>query len=95
MDLEYILWMYFIVLIVLILILAKSGFFIPEVFMFSLIVSTFLLILVKPPNEVNINDCNLSSIFIYYAIILISTIAIFIYSGIKSYYGMKYKKLKV
>lgn len=52
---------------------------------FALVISLIFLLIVKPPNDVNLDCDNISSASIYFALITISIIAILLYAGVMAY----------
>lgn len=85
MNLDYILWIYILIFVVIILVLVKNGkSFLHSVFL-ALVISLIFLFIAKPPNDISLEDDNLSCVFIYFAIVFISVISVLLYSGIMAY----------
>jgi len=85
MRLDYVLWLYIIIVVVILLILVRNDKDFMNSLFFSLVIGLIFLIIVKPPNELNMENDNISCISIYFAIVFITFIIILIYSIITSF----------
>lgn len=85
MRLDYVLWLYLLIFITIFLALIRNDKQIPHSLFFALVISFAFLLLAKLPNDVNFDDDNISSIFIYFAIVTLSIVSILIYSGVMAY----------
>ena len=94
MCLDYVLWIYFLIFFLIIFVLLRNDkeFFYSVIF--ALVISLSFLIIVKPPSDISYETDNISSIFIYFAIIFISFITIQIYSAITSFNHLNKKTIK-
>lgn len=89
MYLDYILWMYILIFIVIFAgLLAIDSELIHAIF-FALIVSLIFILIVKPPADVSLETDNIACVMIYFAILFISAISILIYSGVMAYKHLK------
>lgn len=84
-NLDYILWMYIIIFIVILLVLVRNDKSLIHSIFFALIISLLILFIAKPPNDVNLERDNISCAFIYLFIVSFSTISIFLYAGVMAY----------
>ena len=85
MQLDYVLWMYILVFFVILFGLMVNNSSLIHAIFFALIVTFLFLLIVKPPADVLLENDNIACIFIYYAIIFISSISILLYAGVLSY----------
>lgn len=92
MDLNYILWMYLIIDIIILLILTQSGEDFTKSIFIAILIGFLFLLFAKPPNDLDMENDNISSISIYFAIILISFIIIMLYSILTSVGSLKIMK---
>lgn len=92
MDLNYILWMYLIIDIIILLILTQSGEDFTKSIFIAILIGFLFLLFAKPPNDLDMENDNISSISIYFAIILISFIIIMLYSILTSIGSLKIMK---
>lgn len=93
MNLNYILSMYFIVVIVIFLVLIRSDKEFTNAFFFSILIGFIFLIITKPPNQLNMHEDDISAISIYFAVVFISFFTILIYSVVMSIKNMNIKKV--
>lgn len=91
MCLEYILWIYILIFIAIIFVLMKADKEFLHSFFFALVISLILIVVIKPPNDVNIEVDNISCVCIYFAIVLISFILILLYSAVMAYKNLNKK----
>lgn len=91
MNLDYILWMYIIIFVIILLGLLRNDKELLHSVFFALVISLIFLFISKPPNDVNLETDNLSCVFIYFAIVFISVIAVLIYSGVMAYKNLDRK----
>lgn len=66
----------------------KSGSVFIHSLFFALVISLFFLLIAKPPNDINLETDNISCVFIYFAIFLISFFSILLYAAIMAYLNM-------
>lgn len=93
MNLDYILWMYILIFVAILLILLRNDKTLLHSIFFALVISLIFLFIAKPPNDVNLEVDNISCVFIYFAIVFISVIAVLLYSGIMAYKNLDKKHL--
>lgn len=85
MNIDYILWMYVLIFILVLSILIKNDKeFIHSLFL-AIVISLIFLFITKPPSDLNLETDNISCVFIYFAIVFISIFALLLYSGIMAY----------
>jgi len=89
MDLNYILWMYLIIDIIILLILTQSGEEFTTSLFIALLFGFLFLLFAKPPNDLDMENDNISSISIYFAIVLISFLVIMLYAILTSIRSLK------
>uniref|UniRef100_A0A6C0BEU5 Uncharacterized protein n=1 Tax=viral metagenome TaxID=1070528 RepID=A0A6C0BEU5_9ZZZZ len=92
MRLDYTIWLYILIVIVILLVLLRGGANFPHALIFSIVIGLIFLFITKPPNDVNIETDDISCVSIYFAIIFLSGIAVLIYSGYMSYENFYTKK---
>lgn len=98
MYLDYILWMYILIFIVILSGLLLNDSELIHAIFFSLVISLLFLLIVKPPADVCLETDNIACVMIYFAIIFISSVSVLIYSGVMAYKHLKkpnntYKKV--
>ena len=97
MRLDYTIWMYILIIVVILLVLVKTGSSFVHALMFALVIGLLFLLITKPPNDIDTDVDDMSCVAIYFAIIFLSTVSILIYSGIMSWEHLdpnKYKRNK-
>jgi predicted PurR-regulated permease PerM len=85
MKLDYILWMYILIFIVILLVLLRNDKELIHSIFLALVISLIFLFITKPPNDVSLEVDNISCVFIYFTIVFISFCSILLYSGIMAY----------
>lgn len=94
MNLDYILWIYILIFIVIISGLLSIDSELIHAIFFALVVSLVFLLIVRPPADVCLEADNIACIMIYFAIVFISVISILVYSGVMAYKHLKKPKTK-
>lgn len=92
MRLEYVLWIYVLIFISIFLGLIRCDKEPLNSLFLAMIIGLIYLFIVKLPNDVSLETDNISAVFIYFAIVTISFIAIIIYSGIMAYNNLDKRK---
>lgn len=92
MRLDYTLWLYILIFVTILLVLLRSDKEFSHSLFFALVISIAFLLIAKPPIDVNIEDDDISCVFIYFAIVFISVIALLLYSGVMAYKNLDKKK---
>jgi len=94
MLLDYTLWLYILIVISIVLVLIINDKEVIHSIIFTLVIGLLFLLITKPPNDVDIDTDDISSVCIYFAIFFISIISIILYSGIMAYTSLDKVKLK-
>lgn len=89
MYLDYILWMYILIFVVILSGLLVSSSELVHAIFFALVISLLFLLIVKPPADVCLETDNIASVMIYFTIVFISAVSIIIYSGVMAYKNLK------
>lgn len=80
MELSTILWFYIILIFVLFIFLYHNTFHFLEAFIIALTIGTIFILIVYPPQEIDIETENMSCIALYIFIITITILIILIYA---------------
>jgi membrane-bound ClpP family serine protease len=80
MDLSSVLWIYIILIFVIFVVLYKNTFHFIEAFVISLVIGLFFIVIVYPPQELDMENENLSCSALYIFIIVITFLIILIYA---------------
>lgn len=91
MQLDYTLWLYILIFITILLVLLRNNKEFSHSLFFALVISFAFLLFAKPPNDVDMETDNISCVFIYFALVFISVIAVLIYAGVMAYKNLDKK----
>lgn len=91
MELDYTLWLYILIFITILLVLLRNNKEFSHSLFFALVISFAFLLFAKPPNDVDMETDNISAVFIYFALVFISVIAVLIYAGVMAYNNLDKK----
>lgn len=92
MRLDYTLFIYFLLFIIMVGTLKYLGCEIFNTIIFTVVILFLFLLFFKPPSDVLIGNDNISCIGIYYFIILVTILMMILYTGFGSFLNLEAKK---